>query len=72
MAEYELKLRRNGFKGFNTNCQSFLGLNLVGKPTVDGQSEEPTLIMTNPPLRRAEHCMGKVADAPASAPEKSY
>ena len=33
---------------------------------------KPTLIMTNPPLRRAEHCMGKVAEAPASAPPKSY
>ena len=31
-----------------------------------------TLIMTNPPLRRAEHCMGNVAEAPASALEKSY
>ena len=31
-----------------------------------------TLIMTKPPLRRAEHCIGKVAEAPASAPEKSY
>merc|ERR1719229_786700 len=30
------------------------------------------LIMTNPPLRRAEHCMGNVAEAPASALEKSY
>ena len=30
-----------------------------------------TLIITNPPLRRAEHCMGKVAEAPASAPPKS-
>ena len=28
--------------------------------------------MTKPPLRRAEHCIGKVAEAPASAPEKSY
>jgi hypothetical protein len=27
--------------------------------------------MTNPPLRRAEHCIGKVEEAPASPPEKS-
>ena len=28
--------------------------------------EMPTLIMTKPPLRRAEHCMGKVSEAPES------
>ena len=27
--------------------------------------------MTKPPFLRAEHCMGKVADAPASPPPKS-
>lgn len=27
--------------------------------------------MTNPPFLKAEHCIGKVADAPASPPPKS-
>ena len=31
-----------------------------------------TLIMTKPPLRRAEHCMGKVSEAPESPWAKSW
>jgi hypothetical protein len=31
-----------------------------------------TLIMTNPPLRRAEHCIGNVSDAPESPWLKSW
>ncbi len=30
-----------------------------------------TLMTTNPFFLSAEHCMGKVSEAPASAPEKS-
>jgi len=32
----------------------------------DGGLCPPTLIMTKPPLRSAEHCMGKVSEAPES------
>lgn len=49
-------------------CQKMVLCNL---PILNDFEHRLTLIMTKPFFLRAEHCMGKVSDAPASAEAKS-